>query len=107
MSKSRLDAISAECGLSTDIVRRVLEAQKNVAVDSLLHGEKVIITGLCAIVPMVKSTLTAGVATTEVKAKAIESASLLAELKNHKAFETREEFDEELEAGVRTLNISL
>lgn len=58
--KERLDDISKESGLSTDIVRRVLDAERVSIAKSLCKGENAMLIGRCIMYPKAVSKLAVG-----------------------------------------------
>lgn len=59
-TQERYDDICKITGLSEDIVRRVLSAQKESLLESLKRGEKASIVGVCTIKPEINSKIAIG-----------------------------------------------
>ena len=51
MVRQRYADISKRCGLSEDIVKRVLKAETEYTIEELKHGEQVILAGRCIMKP--------------------------------------------------------
>lgn len=88
--KDRYDDISRISGLSEEIIRRVFKATKESLSNSLKHGERATIPGICTLTPEIKNKIELGgeSMTTYIKIKASASSVLESEFSNVKGFET-------------------
>jgi hypothetical protein len=89
--KERLEDISRRTGLSEDIIRRVLLAERDSIVDSLKRGERSTLIGRCVLIPELRNKLGVGGKmgkTIRVIASVLDS--LEAELRDLEGFENGE-----------------
>jgi DNA replicative helicase MCM subunit Mcm2 (Cdc46/Mcm family) len=111
-TQERLNDICSLSGLSEDIVRRVIDAERQSLVKSLKRGERATMIGRCVIRPEIRSKLVAGedgpVRRTYIKLNSSVAASMEALLKEMSDFEISDEPEEvNVEAlGLRTAQIA-
>ena len=58
--QQRLKDICSRCGLSEEIVKRVLSAERDSIVESLKHGERATLIGRCVLRPEKRQKLETG-----------------------------------------------
>ncbi len=86
--QERIDDIVQKSGLSEEIVRRVLIAEKQSVVDSIKRGERATLIGRCVIVPELRSRLSVGNTFKKtLKLNVSIANSLMADLKEVEEFE--------------------
>ena len=90
--QERLDEISKLSGVSVDIIRRVMNAERESCLKSLKHGERATLIGRCTMVPNIKGRLGAGLGVSNYISVKVEVAkSIESELLNVSKFEEGEE----------------
>ena len=103
-TQERYSDISKKSGMSVEVVRRVLLAERESIIESLKRGERATIIGRCTLVPEIKSQIVVGgTLKNYIKVSAGTASSLESELKELTEFEDtdiREEDD-----GVRLTQI--
>ena len=107
--QERLNDICRISGLSEDIVRRVLDAEKKSIVDSLKKGERANLIGRCVIRPeMRKKVSTGGFIESYIKVSSSIAPSLEASLREVDHFESPNDTKDEdkLPDGIMTTQIS-
>ena len=105
--KERLEDISKRCGMSEDIVRRVLDAEKKSIIDSLKRGERATLIGRCVIIPELRSRLGVGCTMEKkIKLSATVTSSLASEFKDLGNFETNINNEESIPEGVMMMQLS-
>lgn len=104
--KERIEDISSKSGMSEDIIRRVLNAERESIVESLKRGEKATLIGRCVIEPEFRQRLQpGGELGMVIKLSAKVSNSLKTEMEKIKSFENTED-DYIDEDGIMLLEIS-
>lgn len=107
--QQRLHDICSRCGLSEEIVKRVLSAERDSIVESLKHGERATLIGRCVLRPEIRQKLeTGGRIQTYVKVTADPIYQIERELAKQVDFEPRsneEEDDQKLPEGIRVAQI--
>lgn len=104
--KERLEDISNKSGLSEDIIRRVLMAERDSILESLKRGERATLIGRCVVIPELRSKLNVGGQFRKVvKLSAFVLDSLESELVGVEEFEDTRENDIDTD-GIRLLEIS-
>jgi len=105
--KERIQDIMDICGLSEDIVRRVLAAERESIKKSLRRGEKATLIGRCTITPELRTKLRKdGSFGKYVKLSVEINGSLAAEFEGLSEFEKDDKPVEEIPEGVRIMQIS-
>lgn len=105
--QQRLDDICKRQGMSEEIVRRVLQAEKAQIIDSLKKGEKATLIGRCVIRPELRSKVDIGGDVKKyIKASATVAYTLQNELQSCSDFEKSENTDDQLPEGIRITQIS-
>lgn len=105
--QQRLDDICKRQGMSEEIVRRVLQAEKASVLDSLKKGEKATLIGRCVIRPELRSKVDVGGDVRDyIKTSASVAYTLQNELQNCSEFEKSEESDNQIPEGIRITQIS-
>ena len=100
-TQERYDDICKICGMSEDIVRRVLNAEKKSITKSLKLGERATLIGRCVIRPEIKNKLVVGgEITSYIKLAADVAASLEASLTDMSEFDTSGKTTENI-VGIR------
>jgi hypothetical protein len=92
--KERIEDISSRCGMSEDIIRRVLDAERESIVESLKKGERATLIGRCTLVPELVQGLNVNGITLEIRIKANPSRALSNEFEGMNGF-TQEQDEEE------------
>ena len=105
--QQRLDDICKRQGMSEEIVRRVLQAEKASVLDSLKRGEKATLIGRCVIRPELRSKVDVGGDVRDyIKASASVAYTLQNELQNCSEFEKSQESENQIPEGIRITQIS-
>jgi hypothetical protein len=88
--QNRYEDISRLSGLSEDIIRRVLKASRQSLAESLKHGERATLPGICTLTPEVKykCNIVTNEQTSFIKIKAKASNSMTSELDGVSTFIT-------------------
>lgn len=103
-TQDRYDDICKISGLSEDIVRRVLLAEKQSIIESLKHGERATLIGRCVIRPEIRSKIViGGKLKNYVKLSVAVADSLECELKSIESFEGNDDVEED--CGIRLQQI--
>lgn len=103
----RLADISARCGLSESMVRRVLIAEKESIVDSLKKGQKATLVGRCTIEPVIRRKLGLDRSIVQsIKLKCTPAISLESDFNDMTEFVEDKSVEEKLPAGVLTRQIA-
>lgn len=99
--QERIDDIVKRSGFSEEIVRRVLNAERESILESLKHGERATLIGRCTIVPELRKSLDiGGKIKTVIKLKASPSYSLESELVGLEGFIKRDTGDDDNDEGI-------
>lgn len=106
--QERIDDICKKSGMSEDIVRRVLNAEKASVIESLKRGERATIIGRCILRPQIQKKLVVGgeiVSTIKVRAEV--SHGIQSELAEHEKFlgDDIEKDTSKLPDGIRVMQI--
>ena len=102
--QERYNDICKISGLSEEIVRRVLNAERESVINSLKRGENATLIGRCIMKPRIEeSILVGGGSGKNIKVKAEVAQSLKSTLAEWAAFEG--EADEEVDYGIRIRQI--
>lgn len=106
--KERIEDISKRCGLSEDIIRRVLQAEQQSIADSLKRGERATLIGRCTIVPEIRTRLgVGGKLKKEIKLSASVAHSLVVALSDLEDFiKDDTEEDSKVPEGVMVTQIT-
>lgn len=97
--KERLEDISKRCGMSEDIVRRVLDAERDSIIESLKKGNTATLIGRCVITPSMRQKIGLdGETHNYIKTKAKTANSIESELAEMSYYimedsERKEDFD--------------
>lgn len=104
--QERIEDIMKETGMSEDIVRRVLTAERNSIKRSLKRGEKATMIGRCTITPEIRTKLRKdGTFGRYIKLLIEVNGSLASEFENMSSFEQAVEDKQEIPEGVRLMQI--
>ena len=95
-AQERYEEISKLSGFSTDVVRRVLSAEKQSIINSLKRGERATLMGRCVIIPELRRKLEVGGNFSYcIKLKAKPASALESALRDLTDFEGVEDKDDE------------
>lgn len=101
-TQERYDEICSLSGMSEDVVRRVLSAEKQSIVNSLKRGERATLIGRCVLRPEIKGRLGIGCEVTNyIKVSAEVASSLEASLDGMTDFDIETEDVEDNAEGIR------
>lgn len=105
--KERIEDISLKSGMSEDIIRRVLNAERESLVESLKRGEKATLIGRCVIEPEFRQRLQpGGELGMVIKLSAKVSNSIRTELEKISYFRDSKEDELGNEDGIMLLEIA-
>lgn len=106
--QQRLDDICKRSGMSEDIVRRVLQAERAQVLEQLKRGERATLIGRCVLRPDIRSKIVVGGQTeTYIKANADVAYALQRDLQKHKEFiNDRNDNSNELPEGIKIVQLS-
>lgn len=103
--QERYDDICKKSGLSEEIVRRVISAERESLKESLIKGERATLMGICTLYPHMKTKLeVGGEISKHIRASATVSTSLANELCTKNSF-VKQEDNTENEKGIRLRQI--
>lgn len=103
--KERISDISKRCGMSEDIIRRVLDAERQSIVESLKRGERATLIGRCILEPDIRSCIRDRTLGRKIVVKAKPTISLLSELEGVDKFLIADEEDDK-DIGIVTHQLS-
>lgn len=105
--QQRLDDICKRQGMSEEIVRRVLKAERDSAIDSLKRGENATLIGRCVLKPDIRQKVEiGGQVKTYIKVGAEAAYAVKSELAKYEDFETGSQQEEDsLPEGIRVAQI--
>ena len=102
-AKDRIDKICKESGFSEEIVRKVLSAETQVAVDEMRHGRVAVLSGRAKLEPIETMKLVDGKLRKVIKVRAQVLKSIESKLSDTERFIIEEKSDEETEKEMREL----
>lgn len=109
-TQERLDDICRRSGMSKEIVRKVMNAERDSVIESLKHGERAALIGRCVLRPEVRQRLVSENETKKcIKVQASISSTIQTALDELSDSEIdNSDFDSELEApdGIRLMQIT-
>lgn len=105
--QQRLDDICKRSGMSEDIVRRVLQAEKASIIESLKRGERATLIGRCVIRPDLRQRVqVGGEVESYIKASADVAYALQQELQQYNKFiQDQHSNDNKLPEGIKMVQI--
>lgn len=102
-TQERYADISKKSGMSIEIVRRVLLAERDSIIESLKRGERATLIGRCTLVPeMRKQVVVGGAFENYIKVNSDVASSIESALENVKEFN---ESEQEVDYGIRLTQI--
>lgn len=85
--QERYEDICERCGYTETVVRSVIKAVRESCLNSLKHGERAVVPGICSLEPMMKDTIINGRIERRGDVKASEAVALRNSMKEVKRFE--------------------